>query len=88
MSYWFDWGDGTNSGWVGPYASGATVSATHSWTSQGSYQIKVKAKDTSDTESVWSDPLAVSMPKQKIQLNILLLKLISILQEILQKIKT
>ena len=88
MSYWFDWGDGTNSGWVGPYASGATASATHSWTSQGSYQIKVKAKDTSDTESVWSDPLAVSMPKQKIQSNSLLLKLISILQEILQKIKT
>ena len=88
MSYWFDWGDGTNSGWVGPYASGATASATHSWTSQGNYQIKVKAKDTSDTESVWSDPLAVSMPKQKIQSNNLLLKLISILQEILQKIKT
>jgi len=88
ISYWFDWGDGTNSGWVGPYASGTTASATHSWTSQGSYQIKVKAKDTSDTESVWSDPLAVSMPKQKIQSNSLLLKLISILQEILQKIKT
>jgi hypothetical protein len=62
VSYWFDWGDGTNSGWVGPYASGATGSAKHTWTVKGSYQIKVKAKDTSSAESVWSDPLPIKMP--------------------------
>ena len=63
--YWFDWGDGTNSGWIGPLASGATGSAKHKWTSQGNYQIKVKAKDTADLESEWSDLLPVSMPKNK-----------------------
>ncbi|PNX50657.1 MAG: hypothetical protein BV456_06005, partial [Thermoplasmata archaeon M8B2D] len=63
ISYLFDWGDGTDSGWVGPYDSGATGSATHTWTSKGSYEIKVKAKDTNGAESDWSDPLAVSMPK-------------------------
>lgn len=58
----FDWADGTNSGWLGPYNSGDTVSASHIWSAQGSYAVKVKAKDTSDVESIWSDPLAVSMP--------------------------
>jgi hypothetical protein len=60
--YLFDWGDGTNSSWIGPYNSGATATAKHTWTVQGSYQIKVKAKDTSGATSDWSDPLGVSMP--------------------------
>lgn len=60
--YWFDWGDGTNSGWVGSYASGATGSAKHRWSAQGSYQIKVKAKDIYDAESDWGT-LDVTMPK-------------------------
>ena len=63
--YWFDWGDNTTSGWVGPYASGAPGNASHTWTSQGSYNIQVKAKDAYDTESIWSDPLSVTMPKNK-----------------------
>ena len=63
--YWFDWGDGTNSGWVGPYSQGSSISETHSWTTQGTFPVKVKAKDVHDEESVWSDSLSVSMPKQK-----------------------
>ena len=63
--YWFDWDDGTNSGWTGPYNSGQTVSVSHIWSAQGTYSIKVKAKDTSDVESDWSDPLSISMPKNK-----------------------
>jgi len=59
----FDWGDGTNSGWIGPYNSGDTVTASHVWSIQGSYAIKAKAKDEHDVESVWSDPLPISMPK-------------------------
>ena len=65
ISYWFDWGDGNNSGWVGPYTSGANVSAIHTWTNKDNYQITVKAKDTNNAESPWSDPLAISMPKNK-----------------------
>jgi hypothetical protein len=62
VSYLFDWGDGTNSSWLGPYASGAIVTAKHTWTVKGSYSIKVKAKDTSGAVSDWSDSLGVSMP--------------------------
>jgi len=52
--FWFDWGEGSNSGWVGPYTSGATGSASHSWSSPGTYSVKVKAKDTYAAESGWS----------------------------------
>lgn len=50
--YWFDWDDGTNSGWVGPYASGETASAKHTWATKGTYEIKVKAKDEHGSESL------------------------------------
>jgi hypothetical protein len=60
--YQWDWGDGSQSNWLGPYNSGATVSTTHTW-GKGSYSIKVKAKDTIGAESNWSDPLTITMPK-------------------------
>ncbi len=60
--YLFNWGDETYSGWVGPYASGATGSASHEWTTQGDYEIRVMAKDDHGVTSVWSDPLPISMP--------------------------
>jgi len=63
--YLFEWGDGSNSGWVGPCDSGQIVTTSHKWDSQGSYQIKVKAKDVHNAESEWSDPLAISIPKDK-----------------------
>jgi hypothetical protein len=63
--YWFDWGDGTNTGWKGPFNSGQSTSESHIWTAQGTFSIKVKTKDSNDAEGVWSDPLPVSMPKNK-----------------------
>ena len=63
--YLFDWGDGKFSGWVGPKNSGQTASANHKWTEQGDYQIRVKAKDDHGVQSEWSDPLPISMPRNK-----------------------
>jgi len=60
--YLFDWGDGTNSSWLGPYDSGEGCNATHTWIQKNRYQIKVKAKDIYDAESNWSDPLSITMP--------------------------
>jgi len=57
--YWWDWGDGTNSSWLGPYSSIEKVSALHRWNRSGVYLVKVKAKDTHGAESGWSDPLRV-----------------------------
>jgi hypothetical protein len=57
--YWFDWGDNTTSGWLGPYASGANVIASHSWSARGPCIVKVKAKDINDQESQWSEELNI-----------------------------
>ncbi len=63
--YLFDWGDDSDSGWIGPFESGAIASANHSWSKKGAYEIKVKAKDTYNSESNWSDPLPITMPFSK-----------------------
>ncbi len=66
ISYVFDWGDGTTSAWTDPIASGETASASHKWTTKGTYQIKVKARDIpSFEESEWSEPLSVTMPRNR-----------------------
>ena len=54
VSYLFDWGDGNQSIWLGPYSSGGTVTTSYAWASAGSYDVTVKAKDTHDAESGWS----------------------------------
>jgi hypothetical protein len=63
--YWFDWGDGTNSDWDGPHDSGDTISLSHTWPADGTYPLKVKAKDTNGDESSWSETLSITMPKKK-----------------------
>ncbi len=60
----WSWGDGSYSGWMGPYMSGEDICASHAW-EFGNYVIKVKIKDDKGLESVWSDPFPVSMPKNK-----------------------
>lgn len=64
LYYLFDWGDGTNSDWIGPIKSGKNINVTHIWASKGDYSIQVKAKDTHGLESEWSDPLTIEMPKK------------------------
>jgi len=59
--YLFDWGDGSNSGWLGPYSSGATVTGTKTWTELGTYEVKAKARDIWGAASPWSDPLTVTI---------------------------
>ena len=59
--YMWDWADGTYSDWIGPYESGDTASASHSWDDLGTYSIRVKAKDINNNETEWSNPLAVKI---------------------------
>ena len=65
LYYLFDWGDGNISEWIGPYNSGDECSTTYTWQNTGNYDIRVKAKNINGSESVWSDPLSVSMPRNK-----------------------
>jgi hypothetical protein len=59
--YFFDWGDGTDSGWLGPYASGDEGEAIHAWEEVGTYEVTVKAKDIYDSESEFSTPLEITI---------------------------
>jgi hypothetical protein len=61
--YWFEWGDGTNTGWLGPLPPGAVMQASHAWSTKGTYTITVKAKDFFGMESSWA-ALSVTMPKE------------------------
>ena len=63
--YMFDWGDDTTSGWIGPYDSGTAASAQKTWSKKGTYQIKAIAKDTYGKMSIWSDPLTITLTKNK-----------------------
>jgi hypothetical protein len=42
-----------------------SIKATHNWTERGDYEVRVKAMDQYGAESDWSNPLVVSMPKNK-----------------------
>jgi len=63
--YLWDWGDDTDSGWIGPYNSGETCEILHQWIEKGDYDIKVQVRDSGGLLSDWSDPLSVSMPKNQ-----------------------
>lgn len=53
ISYFIDWGDGSDSGWIGPYPSGEKINESHSWSEQGTHNLKVKAKDLDGLETEW-----------------------------------
>ena len=59
--YYIDWGDGTNTGWFGPYPSGTSNQTSHKWSSFGNYSVKAKAKDVFGVQSNWSEPLIVTV---------------------------
>ena len=69
--YLWEFGDGRSTEWLGPYKSGETCTVSHKWTGSvdwdghDTYKIRVKAKNEEGTESSWSNPLLVSMTKNK-----------------------
>jgi hypothetical protein len=59
--YLFDWGDGTDSGWIGPYESGQTGQASNAWEDLGDFEVKVIAKDAFNALSNWSETHTISI---------------------------
>ena len=64
-SWMFDWDDGSYSEWIKLGESEDSISQTHIWSLDGIYEVKVKRNDIYQGESPWSDPLIVTMPKNK-----------------------
>ncbi|VVB62363.1 FG-GAP repeat protein [uncultured archaeon] len=73
--YFIDWGDTTNSGWIGPYLSGEKITESHTWSKKATYTLKAKAKDIYGNESDWVQ-LEVTMPKGGVYIPSLFLELI------------
>jgi hypothetical protein len=59
--YLFDFGDGSNSGWLGPYPSGQTGTGSHMWTALGTYSVTVRAKDINGAGSPLSEALTITV---------------------------
>jgi hypothetical protein len=59
--YMFDWGDGMYSEWIGPFESGELGSANNSWLHEGTYNIRVKARDLYGLNTQWSDPTTITI---------------------------
>jgi hypothetical protein len=65
IQYLFDWGDDSEILWLGPYSSGEEITISHAWKEQGSFSVKVKARDVYGEESPWSEPCSISIPRAK-----------------------
>jgi len=53
--YIVNWRDSPNEIIEGPFASGSSANASHTWTSQRTFTIQAKAKDVYGAESNWSE---------------------------------
>jgi hypothetical protein len=73
--YWIIWGDGCPAvEWTGPYESGEEVTMTHTFESEGTFNISAQAKDFHGNESDWAE-LTVKIPRNK-AVNLNLFKLL------------
>ena len=60
LYYQWDWGN-EYSQWMGPFDSGEIVDMNHRWRDQGTFPIRVRAKDVFEAVSDWSDCLIVEV---------------------------
>jgi len=63
-----DWGDGNDTGWIGPYESEEQVMLSHSWAKRGTYNIRLKAKDIYEEESIWSEHFSIQIVAPEISI--------------------
>ncbi len=61
IAFQFDWGDGSELVWSDFIASGETLSVDKVFQDEGTYNIRVKAKDVNGAYSEYSSPLSVQI---------------------------
>jgi len=83
--YLVDFGDGTYSDVIGPFSDTEIIKISYKWSNSGTYKIKIKkfseTKDGEYIESMWSDPLSVTLTKTKNSKETLLTRLIDIFEQ-------
>ncbi|KYK32862.1 MAG: hypothetical protein AYK22_01710 [Thermoplasmatales archaeon SG8-52-3] len=63
VMYFIDWGDDTNE-WTEFSDSGEQITLKHTWSEEGNYIIKAKAKDINDAESDWTE-FEIEIPRNR-----------------------
>jgi hypothetical protein len=64
-----DFGEGSlyyNCGCGRSWRNGTMLNISYRWTDRGNYKVAARVQDGSGAWSEWSDPLVVSMPKNKV----------------------
>jgi hypothetical protein len=61
LFYQFNFDDGTDDTWYGPYASGTSADVMHSWADDGTYEVTVRTRDVWGATSGWSSELNVQV---------------------------
>ena len=88
ISYYVNWGDGTNSGWTMDVNTGESVTLSHKWTSVDDFTITARTKDTFGLESdTTSFEIKISNPRTRTSSHWMqLLDMFPVLQRILNYI--
>ncbi|MDZ7725762.1 MAG: cohesin domain-containing protein [candidate division KSB1 bacterium] len=61
LYYKMDWGDSSFADWQGPYTGGSEQRFEHSWSTSGTYAVRVRARDAQDHLSEWSEVKSVQV---------------------------
>lgn len=64
--YKADFGD-EETDWLGPFVSGESIQISHIWTTAGTYNVQMRARDSSDEESSWSSAFAVQIAPKSVE---------------------
>jgi outer membrane protein assembly factor BamB len=72
--YYVDWGDGYWTDWIGPYGSGETAFASHTWKKDGNYTISARSKDTDNLWGPWGEFKVSISPKNRVSYSSLFLR--------------
>jgi hypothetical protein len=62
--YQWDWGDGNMTTWLGPYYFGDHIVTPYTWVENGTYNIRVRAKDSHGKIGDWSAMYPLSIRPQ------------------------
>lgn len=69
LPLWYQvaWGDGETLDWSGPLRSPVDISRYHRYRAYGSYEIRVRARDSLKRASPWSKPLTVNAGEPRLK---------------------